>query len=75
MSMQRLRNAVIEAEARGFRLYLRPEGVEIIARFGVESWHRLASWPEMEQAATCPVCENMELIGREIIEIRRGLVS
>jgi hypothetical protein len=75
MSMQRLKNAVMEADARGFKLHLRPEGVEIIARLGIESWHRIVPWIEIDAGVNCPLAENMERIGREILEVRKGLVS
>jgi hypothetical protein len=75
MSYQRLKNAVMEADARGFRLHLRPEGVEIVARWGVESWHRLVGWSEIDSAADCPLSIAMETIGREIVELRKGVVG
>jgi hypothetical protein len=75
MSMQRLKNAVMEADARGFRLHLRPEGVEIVARWGVESWHRIVSWSEIDSAKNCPLSLGMETIGREIVELRKGVIG
>jgi hypothetical protein len=48
MSMQRLKNAVMEADARGLQLKLRPDGVEIIGRYGIESWRRIVGWTEID---------------------------
>lgn len=75
MSMQRLKNAVMEADARGFLLKLRPEGVEIVARWGIESWHRLVAWSEIDAAPDCPLSLAMEKIGREIIELKREALN
>jgi hypothetical protein len=73
MSMQRLKNAVIKADALGLQLKLRPDGVEIIGRYGIESWRRIVGWTEIDGAVSCPITIHMETIAREIMEARASM--
>lgn len=66
---KKMGRAVHVADTLGLRLYLRKEGVEVVSRIGMESWHQIVPWAIVEKSDDAMVCE-IEMMAKGVAERR-----